>query len=491
MKYLVGIDIGTTSTKTVLFDTKGNTVASHMIEYPLYQEKNGYAEQDPEDWARASVEGLKEVCKGIDREQVAGIGLSGQMHGLVMLDENKKVLRKSIIWCDQRTEAEVDYITYKVGAERLIEITANPAITGFTASKICWVQKNESDIWAKCRHILLPKDYVRFVLTGELATDVSDASGMGLMDISNRCYSKEVCDKLEIPMEYLPKLYESREVTGTLTAEIAKVVGLPKTTIIVGGAGDQAAAAIGTGIVREGIVSDTLGTSGVVFASTDKPLIDPKGRVHTFCHAVKGKWHIMGVTQGCGLSMQWSRDNISGGMTYNEMGELASTASVGSDNLVFLPYLMGERTPHLDSYCRGMFFGLSNIHTKKQLMRSVYEGITFSQMDCLEIIRGLDVVLSEVRVGGGGAKSDFWQQMLADVFRADITTVNSTEGGALGVAILAGVGAGIYQSEEQAVDEIIAVNTRKKAQDVDYTKYYEIYKALYTANKDLFEKLSK
>ncbi len=490
MNYLIGIDIGTTSTKTVLFDLNGNTVASHTITYPLYQERDGYAEQDPYDWANASIEGVIAVCKDIDASAVAGIGLSGQMHGLVMLDKTGKVLRKSIIWCDGRTESEVPYITEKVGAENLIEITANPAMTAFTASKICWIQKNEKDIWDKCAHILLPKDYVRYILTGELATDVSDASGMGLMDIKNRTYSKFVCDKLNIPMDRLPKLYESACVTGTLRAEIAKKTGLKQSTIVVGGAGDQAAAAMGTGIVCQGVVSDTLGTSGVVFASTDKPLIDPQGRVHTFCHAVRNKWHIMGVTQGCGLSMQWSRDNLSGGMSYEDIGELASCVKAGSDNLIFLPYLMGERTPHLDSSCRGMFFGLSNIHTKKHLLRSVYEGITFSQMDCLEIIRSLDVCLSEVRVGGGGAKSEFWRQMLADVFKTQITTVNSTEGGALGVALLAGVGAGIYKDEETAVADIIKVTHTQHPQDVDYTKNYEIYKKLYAANKDLFKMLS-
>lgn len=481
MKYLIGIDLGTSGTKTVLFDEKANVVNSATIEYPLYQEKNGWAEQDPTDWWNAARDTLKMVTNGIDASEIAGIGISGQMHGLVMLDEKGEVLRKSIIWCDQRTAKECDEITQKVGKERLIEITANPALTGFTASKILWVRNNEPEVYAKCAHILLPKDYVRYMLTGQFATEVSDASGMQLLDIENRCWSEEVCQKLDIDMNMLAKVYESPEVTGYVTEDVAKLTGLVKGTIVVGGAGDNAAAAVGTAVVEDGKAFTTIGTSGVVFAHTSKMSIDPKGRVHTFCHAVPGQWHVMGVTQGAGLSLKWFRDNFcvsemetAKGMgvdPYYLMDKQAEKIEIGADNLVYLPYLMGERTPHLDPDCRGVFFGLSAIHTKQHMLRAVMEGVSYSLMDCLNILKDMGADISEMLACGGGGSSPLWRQMLADIYACPVKTVVSKEGPALGVAILAAVGAGLYADVPTACKELVKTNPEQMPIDENIPKY--------------------
>lgn len=470
MAYLIGVDLGTSGTKTVLFDEKGTPVASKTIEYPLYQPQNGWAEQDANDWWHAAYASMKAVVaqSGVNPSDIKGIGISGQMHGLVMLDKDGNVLRKSIIWCDQRTSKECEEITQKVGAQRLIEITANPALTGFTASKILWVKNNEPAIYEKCAHILLPKDYVRYMLTGEFATEVSDASGMQLLDVPNRCWSDEVLAKLGIDKSLLAKVYESPEVTGKLTAKAAELTGIPAGTIVVGGAGDNAAAAVGTGTVEDGIAFTTLGTSGVVFAHTQKVSIDPKGRVHTFCCAVPGAWHVMGVTQAAGLSLKWFRDNFcqaemdaAKGMDkdpYFIMDKQAERIPIGADHLLYMPYLMGERTPHLDPNCRGAFFGLSAIHTRQHLLRSVMEGVSYSQRDSVEVLRGMGIQIRDMLACGGGGSSPLWRQMLADVFNCPVKTVVSKEGPALGVAILAGVGAGIYKDVVEGCHAVIKTN---------------------------------
>ena len=453
MRYVIGVDIGTSGTKTVLFDEKGNAVSSFLVEYPLYQPKIGWAEQDPEDWWNATYTSINNVIKqsGVNPADIKGIGLSGQMHGLVMLDKDGNVLRKSIIWCDQRTTAEADELTEKVGKERLVEITGNPALTGFTAAKILWVQKNEPELYAKTAKILLPKDYIRYKLTGEYATEVSDASGMQLMDIKNRCWSDEVLEKLNIEKNLLGKMYESCEVTGKVHQEAAKLTGLNEGTIVVGGAGDQAAGAVGNGIVKTGIVSSTIGTSGVVFAHMDNIQIDKEGRVHTLCHAVPGKWHVMGVTQGAGLSLKWYRDNFchaemdaADGMgvdPYYLMDKQAEKIAPGCEGLIYLPYLMGERSPHNDPNAKGVFFGLSAKHTKYDMLRAVMEGVSYSLNDCMSVIKEMGIDASEVRASGGGGKSKLWRQMQADMFGCDINTINVSEGPALGVALLAAVGA--------------------------------------------------
>lgn len=506
MAYLLGIDIGTSGTKTVLFNEKGATVASDTQEYPLYQPKNGWAEQDPEDWWKATCTSAKNVLgkSGVDPKEIKGIGLSGQMHGLVLLDADNKVLRRSIIWCDQRSALECEQITSLIGAKRLIEITANPALTGFTASKIKWVMNNEPDIFEKTRKILLPKDYVRFRLTGEFATEVSDASGMQLLDVPNRRWSDGVLGKLGIDKGMLGKVYESQEVTGVLTKQAAELTGLAEGTVVVGGAGDQAAGAVGNGIVKPGVISSTIGTSGVVFAYTDKVSIDPLGRVHTFCHAVPNTWHIMGVTQGAGLSLQWFRNNfcheeisaagLIGVDPYYLIDKAAEKVGVGSNGLIYLPYLMGERTPHLDPDCRGVFFGISAKHSKRDFLRAVMEGVAYSLKNCLDIIIEMGIPVNQVRASGGGGKSLLWRQIQADVFGTPICTVNSSEGPALGVAILAGVGAGVYSSVPEACDQTVTVVTNQDynaENNKTYEGYCKLYNNLYKSLKDEFKSLAR
>ena len=505
MAYLLGIDIGTSGTKTVLFDELGNTVTSALEEYPLYQPNVGWAEQDPEDWWQATAASIRKVLvkSGIKASEISGIGLSGQMHGLVLLDKDNRVIRRSIIWCDQRSSKECEQITSIIGAERLIEITANPALTGFTASKIMWVKNNEPQNFEKAKKILLPKDYVRFRLTGEFATEVSDSSGMQLMDIGGRCWSKEVLAKLGIERSQLADLYESQEVSGKVSSSASEATGLAAGTPVVGGGGDQAAGAVGNGIVKPGVVSSTIGTSGVVFAYLDKISIDPKGRVHTFCHAVPNTWHVMGVTQGAGLSLKWFRDNfcksemetadLMGVDPYVLMDQEAEKVRPGCNGLIYLPYLMGERTPHLDAVAKGVFFGLSALHDKKDMIRAVLEGVVYSLRDCLEIIAGMGVNVSEIRASGGGGKSKIWKQMQADVFGTGITTINSSEGGALGVALLAGVGTGIYKNIAEACDMAIKVkNVQQPNMDLynKYSKFYKIYGQLYSSLKNDYRTLA-
>ena len=506
MAYLIGIDIGTSSTKTILFDFKGGIVESAVDFYPLYQPRNGWAEQDPDDWWNAVVTTVSEVTAKarIDAKDIKGIGLSGQMHGLVMLDKSGRPVRKSIIWCDQRTGFECEQITGLAGEDKLIEITANPALTGFTASKIMWVKNNEPENYSKCAKILLPKDYIRYKLTGGFATEVSDASGMQLLDVPNRKWSAYMLGKLDIDEGLLGKVYESPEITGTVTREAADLCGLAAGTPVAGGAGDQAASAVGNGIVKKGVVSATIGTSGVVFAHLDNIAIDKKGRVHTFCHAVPGAWHIMGVTQGAGLSFKWFRDNFMTGEKYTaeQLGtdpniivdEIAATSPAGANGLIYLPYLMGERTPHLDADCRGVFFGLSAIHEKKDMLRAVMEGVVFSMNDCLDIIKEMGSVPDSIYAAGGGANSILWRQMMSDIMGAEIAVNNSTDSGALGAAILAGVGAGVYKDVAGACESIIrkrdwqSYNVANK--DL-YEEMYKIYRSLYGSLKKDFAALAK
>lgn len=505
MKYLIGIDIGTSATKTVLFDENCQVIQSASHEYPLYQPQNGWAEQEPMDWYQAVVMTIREVIfeSGVDSDDIKGIGLSGQMHGLVMLDEKNEVIRPSIIWCDQRTAKECDEITKKVGAKRLIDITANPALTGFTASKILWVRNHEPENYHRCRHILLPKDFIRFCMTGEYATEVSDASGMQLLDVPHRCWSKEILDILDIDPGLLAKVYESPEVTGTITSQFAKATGLSTHTVVVGGAGDNAAAAVGTGIVEDGKAFTTIGTSGVVFAHTSKLSIDPKGRVHTFCCAVPGCWHVMGVTQAAGLSLKWFRDNMAanyierakaeGCDEYALMDKDAESVPLGSRRLIYLPYLMGERTPHLNPECRGVFFGLSAIHTQADMIRAVMEGVSYSLKDCYEVLQEMGISVDEMMACGGGGKSPLWRQMLADMYGCEVKTITSQEGPALGVAILAGVGAGLFANVPQACRDFIRLNTYCQPKEPDrayYEKGHKLYQKIYRQLKDCYSDLT-
>ncbi len=505
MKYVIGIDLGTSATKTVLFDINGKIIADASHEYDMQQPSNGWAEQNPQDWYDAAIETLKKVVSdsGVDASDIVSLGISGQMHGLVMLDENCNVLRPSILWCDQRTGKECDELTEMLGRETLIKITANPALTGFTASKILWVKNNEPEIFEKCRHILLPKDYLRFRLTGEFATEVSDASGMQLLDVPNRKWSKVMIDAVGIKEEYLAKVYESPDITGYINSETSSLTGLSTVTAVVGGAGDNAAAAVGMGVVEEGKAFTTIGTSGVVFAHTDNPIIDPAGRVHTFCCAVPDAWHVMGVTQGAGLSMQWFKNNFcgeentyaaeNGKPVYAVTDSMAARVPVGCDKLIYLPYLMGERTPHLDPDCRGVFFGLSAIHTKAHFIRAILEGVTYSLYDCLLVLKEMNISPETMLLCGGGAKSKLWKEMICNTFSMPVATSKSAEAPALGVAVLAAVGAGIYSSVPEACKAMTAVNPDTMLPEADktgeYREYHSVYSSLYkslrTAYKDL------
>ena len=494
MKTLLGIDLGTSGTKTALFDETGRVLAQKTVEYPMHQPQNGWAEQDPNDWWQAVCEGAKAVLQksGVAKESVASIGISGQMHGLVMLDGAGNTLGNSIIWCDQRTGSAVKHMQDVIGEKRLIEITANPAMTGFTAAKIVWVMQNEPERYEKCRHIMLPKDYIRYRLTGEVATEASDAAGTQLMDVPNRCWSNEVLSLLGIDKELMPPIYESPDVTGKVHEKASEATGLPVGALVVGGAADNSAAAIGCGVVREGSAFTTLGTSGVVYAISDKVQIDPAGRVHTLCASIPGKYTVMSCTLFAGLSLRWLRDTVCeseilkakelGVDPYELMNKLAETVPVGSDRLLFLPYLMGERCPHPNPDARGVFFGLSAIHEKKHLIRSVMEGVAYSQAECVDVFRQMQVPVSNMTLCGGGSRSHLWRQILCDLYGCPVSTLAVDEGPALGVAILAGVGAGIFSSVEEGADAIVKRNAPQmpiSENQAVYAKYLARYSALY------------
>lgn len=505
MDYLLGIDLGTSGTKTVLFDSTGTVIASRVAEYPLHQPRNGWAEQDPHDWWHAVQETVQAVLResGIAPDEIRGVGLSGQMHGLVLLDTQGHVIRRAILWCDGRTQAECDEITRRVGAEKLLSITANPALPGFTAGKILWVRKHEPEIWAKCRHILLPKDYIRYKLIGEFATEVSDASGMNLLDVSNRCWSNEMLSALDISPNLLGQMYESCDATGVVTAAAAEATGLAAGTIVAGGAGDNAAAAVGTGVVEEGQAFTTLGTSGVIFAHAERVTIDPHGRVHTFCSAVPGAWTVMSCTLAAGLSLQWFRNQLCtaerevaaamGSDPYDLMIAQAARSPIGANRLIYLPYLMGERSPLLDADARGAFIGISAMHTKSDLIRAVLEGVTYAQRQCLDVFREMGVPIGDMAACGGGGRSPLWRQMLSDVYGCPVKTIASAEGPALGAAILAGVSAGIYPTVGEGCRAAVKAGTRQQPDPEAgkaYEPFYRLYQGLYPALKNTYRALA-
>jgi xylulokinase len=506
MGYLLGLDLGTSGVKALIMDEEAKKIVTDTVEYPLQTPKVNWAEQKPSDWWNGTVEAIKRVIKksSVNPDDIKGIGLSGQMHGLVALDKTHKVLRPAIIWCDQRTEKQCKYITETIGADRLIDLVSNPALTGFTAGKLLWVRDNEPDIYEKIYKILLPKDYIRFCLTGEFATEVSDASGTNFLNVKERKWSKELLDELDIDIDILPDCYESFEVSGKVNAAASRETGLVEGTPVVGGGGDQASQAVGTGIIKEGVISSTVGTSGVVFAASDAHRLDPANTLHTFCHAVKGKWHLMGVMLSAGGSLRWLRDTFfidlkeeaekKGVDPYILMEEKANKIPVGSEGLIFLPYLTGERAPYADPNAKGVFFGLSLRHTEAHFIRSVMEGVAFGLRDSLEVIRALNIPIEEIRSSGGGAKSPFWRQIQADINDSPMTTINVTDGGALGVALLAGEGTGIYSSLEDACNAIIRVkssSTPNKENAKKYNEYYSVYRSLYPSLKDRFVDLNK
>jgi len=502
MAYLIGIDVGTTGTKTLLINEEGHVVGRAVEEYPMYTPRPQWAEQDPEDWWQATIRSIRRVLKdsGVNASEIAGVGLTGQMHGMVMLDAKGKVLRPCIMWNDQRTGEQCEWIMNTIGRQRFLDLTLNPALPGFTAPKIIWTRENEPEVYARAAKVLLPKDYIRYRLTGVYATEVSDASGTVLLDVSQRRWSDEVLHDVGIPAEWMPECVESPEVTGKITAEVADLTGLPVGLRVVGGAGDQAASAVGTGIVEPGLVSVTLGTSGVVFAYTEQPSRDPEGRLHTFCHAVPGKWHVMGVTLSAGGSFRWFRDSLglsekniawmSGVDPYEILTAEANNAPAGCEGLLFLPYLTGERTPYADPNARGAFFGLTLRHDKRHMVRAVLEGVAYSLRDSIELFRDLAIPIQQVRAAGGGARSVMWRQIMADVFGTELVTVNVTDSTAFGTALLAGVGTGVYRNVPEACAATVRIVDRTDPvpdSQVTYNEYYPVYRSLYRALKPAFD----
>jgi xylulokinase len=497
---LLGVDIGTSGTKTLLLDESGRVLASAGAEYPLSTPRPGWAEQDPHHWWEATQTTIREVLRrsGLPGSAVRAIGLSGQMHGSVFLDAAGDVIRPALLWCDQRTAAQCDWITRTVGAERVVDLISNPVLTGFTAPKIVWLRDHEPEAFARVRQVLLPKDYVRYRLTGAFATEVSDASGTALFHVRERRWATELLDAVGIPVDWMPECFESPVPSAVLSAAGAAATGLAAGTPVVGGGGDQAAGAVGNGIVESGIVSSTVGTSGVVFAFSDEPSVDPGLRVHTFCHAVPGKWHQMGVMLSAGGSLRWYRDTLAGPEVaaarergvdpYEVITEGAAQAPAGCEGLLFLPYLTGERTPHPDPNARGVFFGLTLRHDRRHLARAVLEGVAYGLRDSFEILAGMGVPIREVRASGGGARSPLWRQIQADVTGREHVTINIDEGPALGVALLAGVGSGVWPDVAAACRAVIRVDERcpPGAEQAVYERYYPVYRSLYPHLREAF-----
>jgi xylulokinase len=493
--YFLGIDMSTTATKALLIDQRGQVLGVASREYPSQAPRPLWSEQDPALWWNATLESVRALISEsrVEPSAIQCIGLTGQMHGLVSLNEEGQVLRPAILWNDQRTGAQCQEIRQRLGKSRLIEITGNDALTGFTAPKILWVQQNEPEVWKNTRHILLPKDYLRYRLTGELATDRSDGSGTLLFDLRRRDWSAEMLAALEIPLEYLPQTYEGTDIVSFLAPEVASQLNLPAGIPLVGGAGDQAASAVGSGAVREGVVSLSLGTSGVIFAATDAPVFEPDGRLHAFCHAVPGMWHLMGVTLSAGGSLRWLRDTVSATAGFEELVAPAGDITPGSEGLLFLPYLTGERTPHADPLARGAFVGLTVRHTLSHMTRAVLEGVAFGVRDSLELIESAGLgEIKQVRITGGGASNPIWRQILADVLGVELVTLRYNQGSAYGAALLAATGAGAFPDVGTACDQLVKItgSTTPSAAQAAYREIYPIYRGLYPALKNAFNELT-
>lgn len=505
MTYFLGIDLGTSAVKCILVDAQGQVMASHSVEYPLQQPHPGWAEQQPEVWWRSTANGVRQLINhaNIRGDQVVGIGLSGQMHGSVFLDAQLNVVRPALLWCDQRTEEECQEIEHVIGASQLAKWTGNKALTGFTAPKILWVRKHEPEHYARIRHLMLPKDYVRLKLTGEFAMDVADASGTLLLNVAERKWSDEVLEKLDIPREWLPPLLESNDIAGRLRMDAAEQMGLHANIPVVAGGGDQACGAVGVGVVQRGIASVALGTSGVVFVHDDHYQGDEQARLHSFCHGVPGKWHRMGVMLSAGGAFQWWKQQFAqyeqqiaeqkGQETYELLTAMANTAPAGSEGLLFLPYLTGERTPHPDPKARGAFVGLNLRHTKAHLTRAVLEGITYGLRDSLELMKLSDVCVKELRVNGGGAKSKMWRQLIADIFGYPVVVVNSTDGPAYGAAVMA-ASAVLNTSIPELCKQWIRPVDRTEpdgSQQRIYEEYYAVYQTLYSSLQPASHRLTQ
>ena len=489
--WFLGMDVGTGGTRAVIVDAAGKLVGTASANHaPFRADHPGWAEQDPEDWWRAAQEAIRGAIASTPepKEPITAIALTGQMHGAVMLDENGAVLRPSLIWCDTRTQPECDWLTEKIGYEKLIELTCNPALPNFTVTKLLWVKKHQPEIFAKIRHIMCPKDYVRYRLTGEFAIDVQEASGTLLLDVTHRRWSREVAEAAGIAESWLPKVYESPEICARISEEAAGLTGLKAGTPVAAGAGDQGAGAVGMGILQPGSVSATIGTSGVVFAATAKPTKDPKGRLHTFCHAVPGLWHVMGVTQGAGLSLNWLRQTFFPGQSYDALSEGAAKIAAGSDGLMWGPYQLGERTPHLDPEVRAAFACIGVNTTASHFVRAVLEGVAYSLQDTFTLFSELGIPVSGIRLGGGGARGGLWRRIQAGIYGYPVEILTAEEGGAFGCALMAGVGAGHWANLDQACAQAIEVAQRINPDAADLAAYktgYAAWRKLYPALKTL------
>jgi xylulokinase len=493
MAHLLGLDISTTGAKALLIDDSGAVIASHTTPQPISTPQPLWSEQNPSDWWDGIAQSIRAVLAEVPNAEIAAIGLTGQMHGLVCLDENGAVLRPAMLWNDQRTGAECDWITETVGGARLIRLTGNRALTGFTAPKIIWVRNHEPEVYQKIRHILLPKDYIRFKLTGDYHTDLAGAAGTLLLDVANRRWSDEVLSALDIPREWMPKTHEGSEVTGQVSEAAAKETGLAAGIPVVGGGGDQAAQATGVGAVTPGVVALTVGTSGVVFAPLGSYAYEPEGRLHAFCHAAPGQWHFMGVMLSAAGSLQWYRDTLAPDVEFDALISAAADIPPGAEGLQFLPYLSGERTPHPDPLARGAFIGLTTRHTRAHMTRAVLEGITFGLRDSFELIKASEAgkVISQVRVSGGGAKSPLWRQIMADILGNSLVTVEALEGAAYGAALLAGVGAGIWPDVGAATAKVqVSDETHPGKNQAAYEGIYATYRSLYPTLKETFARLA-
>ncbi|HLZ61013.1 MAG TPA: xylulokinase [Ktedonosporobacter sp.] len=512
MQTLLGIDLGTTGVKAALFSVEdGHVLADAFVEYPLFHPHPGWAEQNPADWWQATLTAIRTcltvgAARGVVATDVRGVGLSGQMHGVVLLDADEQVVRPCIIWADQRSDAQCRWMTERVGASRLIELVSNPALTGFSAPKLLWVRDNEPELFARARTMLLPKDYIRYLLTGVKAMEISDAAGTCLLDVKHGIWSQEVLQAIDLDPSLLPPVVPADAVCGTITAEVAALTGLSVGTPVAGGGADNACGAVGNGIVEPGLALVSVGTSGIVLAYSETPQVDTSGpvpRVHTFNHAAPKAWYLMGVTQGAGLSLRWVRDNIglperamerwTGIDAYETLAKEAESVPAGSDGLLFLPYLQGERTPHLDAYARGGWIGLTASHDRRHLIRSVMEGVAFSLKDCFTIISEQGLQIDQMRATGGGAKSPLWRQIIADVLGVELVVTTASEGPAFGAALLAGVASGVYASVQQACTQTVHVLQRtgpRPAVAQAYAQAYETYKALYPALKPIISRPS-
>src|ERR1700735_1735409 len=487
---ILGVDVATGGTRAVLIDRAGRLLASEASEHaPIQSAHIGWAEQNPEDWWRAAREAIAGAMAAtkLTGAEIEAVGLTGQMHGCVMLDADGKVLRPALIWCDQRTQPQCDWRTEKIGFERLIELTCNPALPNFTLTKLLWVRDYQPEIFARIAHVLCPKDYVRYRLTGTLAMDMQEASGTLLLDVPHRRWSEEVAEAAGIPMSWLPPLFEGPEICAHISSAGASATGLAEGLPVAAGAGDQGAGAVGMGILAPGSVSATIGTSGVVFAATDTPTLDPKGRIHTFCHAAPGVWHVMGVTNGAGLSFRYLRDTFMPLNSYDDLTTLASEIPAGSDGLLWAPYLFGERTPHLDPNARAAFIGITASHTRAHFVRAVLEGVAFSLRDTFTLFSELHIPIKAIRLGGGGARGPLWRQIQADVYGQRAQLLEAEEGGSFGAALLAETGIGAWPTVEAAcaatirVAETIAPKNQA-IMDEAYKQYRKIYPALRSLN---------